>query len=237
MKQKISANILDENKHVRGKKSSENILIFEGFMGKSRPEVFIIESLGLDDETGNLFEGRILSQILHLSGKKSIYYYVRTKAEFKIMLSEFKKSRYRYLHLSCHGSKDAIHTTIDEIPFDELKDMLCPVLDKRRLFLSACSMANKNLAQKIFLNSECLSVVGPKSDIEFNDAAIMWASFYHLMFKSNPVAMKHVIVEKNMQSVVSMFNVPMRYYRKNKKKLFIPTLIKPEKKRGKITKL
>ena len=52
----------------------------------SKPELFIIESLGFDDEKKQLFEGRVISQILHLSDKKSIYYYIRTKAEINSAL-------------------------------------------------------------------------------------------------------------------------------------------------------
>jgi len=35
----------------------------------SQPEIFIIESLEFEDERANHFEGRIISQILALSGK------------------------------------------------------------------------------------------------------------------------------------------------------------------------
>jgi len=194
----------------------------------SKPEVFIIESLSFDDEKQNLFEGRVLSQILHLSDKKSIYYYIRTKAELERVLDIFKKSDYRYLHISCHGSRYAMHTTIDTIPFAELQKMLCPVLNGNRLFLSACSMTNRSLAKKILLNSKCFSIVGPENKVNFNDAAILWASFYHLMFKSNARVMKHLKVKENVQEVASIFNVYMNYYQKSiTKSGFTSKLIKP----------
>jgi hypothetical protein len=182
----------------------------------SKPQVFIIESLRFNEEKLNLFEGRVVSQILHLGGKKSSYYYIRTKAEFKKLLSIFHESDYRYLHISCHGSSREMHTTIDAIPFFELGKMLCPVLNHRRLFLSACSMTNKRLAEKILPNSECFSIVGPNKEVDFSDAAILWSSFYHLMFKSNPKAMQHKILEDNVRKVTSMYNVSMNYYRKKK---------------------
>lgn len=184
----------------------------------SKPELFIIESLGFDNEKEQLFEGRVISQILHLSDKKSIYYYIRTKAELSEVLDIFKECDYRYLHISSHGSWDAMHTTIDAIPFDELGKMLRPVLDGRRLFLSACSMTNVNLARKLMPKSGCFSIVGPKRTVNFNDAAILWASFYHLMFKSNARAMKHAQLEKNVQNVSSMFKVPLNYYQRSKGK-------------------
>jgi len=43
----------------------------------SQPEIFIIESLNFKDERAESFEGRIISQILALSGKKCEYYKFR----------------------------------------------------------------------------------------------------------------------------------------------------------------
>jgi hypothetical protein len=186
-------------------------------MVKSRPEVFIIESLDIEDEKNKLFEGRIISQVLHLSGKRSIYYYIRTKAEFKIILEEFKKSSYRYLHLSCHANKNAMYTTIDRIDFAELGRLLCPVLGNRRLFLSACSMANNNLAQLILPKSKCYSIVGPTLKVAFNDAAILLASFYHLMFKANATSMKRTELIVNVEKLAYLFNVPINCFSRDEK--------------------
>ena len=193
----------------------------------SQPEVFIIESLQFDDEEHNRFEGKVLSQILHLSNKKSLYFYIRTKAELKIVLNKFKGSGYRYLHISSHGSCRAMHTTIDDIPFAELQEMLCPVLGSRRLFLSACSMAQRNLAKPLLPKSKCYTIVGRRGTVDFSDATILWASFYHLMFK-HEWCMKDKAVEENVQKVASMFHVPMNYYwRGPTKKGFESKIIKP----------
>lgn len=180
------------------------------------PQVFIIESLTFDNEKDKLFEGKVISQILHMSNKKCIYYYIRTLTELEKILSKFKKSNYRYLHISCHGSNNYMHTTIDDIPFVKLSKILKPVLGKRRLFLSACSMANSKLAKSLFSESECFSMIGPKRNVEFNDAAILWSSFYHLMFKRNSRAMKHTMVIENAQKVSTTFNVPLNYFQRKK---------------------
>lgn len=37
------------------------------------PEVFIIESLTFDNEKDEMYEGKLISNILHLSDKKSIW--------------------------------------------------------------------------------------------------------------------------------------------------------------------
>ena len=146
----------------------------------SQPEVFIIESLELKDENKSRYEGRILCDILTLSNKVPLYYYIRTKRELEKLSLEFAKSKYRYLHISCHGSDRGMDTTFDKVGFDELAEILSPVLNKRRLFLSACSMTNPRLAAQIFKRCHCHSIMGPNRDIFFDRAAIFWASFYHL---------------------------------------------------------
>jgi len=51
------------------------------------PEVFIIESLKFDDEANDRYEGKIISNILHLNEKNSKYYYIRTKRELEERLN------------------------------------------------------------------------------------------------------------------------------------------------------
>ncbi|MES9949356.1 MAG: hypothetical protein ABW118_10385 [Candidatus Thiodiazotropha sp.] len=182
------------------------------------PEVFIIESLSFKDEIEKNYEGKIISNILHLSNKKSIYYYIRTKHELEEVLDIFWETKYRYLHISCHGNNKEMATTIDTIPFNELAEIVEPFLENRRLFISACSMTNEGLAKTIIPSSECLSIIGPAKDINFNDAAILWASFYHLMFRDNFKKMNRELLLKNTKSVAQMYKVPMNYYSKTKTK-------------------
>jgi hypothetical protein len=69
----------------------------------SQPEIFVIEPLNFKDERAERFEGRIVSQILALTGKKYEYCYIRTKRELKELLNQFASSTYGYLRLSCRG--------------------------------------------------------------------------------------------------------------------------------------
>lgn len=195
----------------------------------TEPKVFIIESLDFEDEEKNLFEGQIISSILRLSNIESKYYYVRTKKEFEKVIGLFYDSNYRYLHISCHGGakKDSIWTTIDEIPFKELGNILEHNLYRKRLFLSACSVVNKKLAEEVIQKTQCFSIIGPKNDIAFRDAAIMWASFYHLMFKKNSKKMIREGLIQNMQKVVNTFSEPLNYFSISRSQGFKNDLIKP----------
>ena len=148
----------------------------------TKPEVFIIESLDVDDELHHR-EGEVLSRTLTMSGKHPIYRYIRTKKELIKFVAEFKRSRYRYLHLSVHGNKDLIALTYDHLSAEEFAEIVGPALRGRRLFLSTCRATNKSLAKAVFGKGGCISVAGPVHKIGFGDAAIFWSSFYHLMFK------------------------------------------------------
>lgn len=140
-------------------------------MGKTA--VFIIESVKLGEEEKNIREGQIISQILHLGLIEYKYYYVRTKRELVRFVEEFGKSGFKYLHLSCHGGSDCIATTLDQISFGELRDILRPYIAKKRLFVSACYAANDNLARVVIPSTKCFSIIGFGRSIDFDEAAIV----------------------------------------------------------------
>jgi hypothetical protein len=178
----------------------------------TKPGVFIIESLTFDDEQHKRFEGQLIANILDLNLIPSKYYYIRTKREILKVLALFDASNYRYLHISCHGSRTHLHLTLDDLTFSETGNILKNHLPKRRLFLSACQATNENLIRDIIPQSACYSVIGPVNSIQFRDAAISWAAFYHLMFKSNPTIMKRALLIKNLQKVVNTFEEPLNYF-------------------------
>ncbi len=196
----------------------------------TKPEVFIIESLRFDDERQDRFEGQIIKRILALSGKDCEYYYIRTKREFAKVLGLFTKSQYRYLHLSCHGNRGTMATTLDSIPFPELADLVNPHLTERRLFVSACSMTNESLANLIMPNSKCFSILGPDEDIGFSDAAILWASLYHVMFSVDADSMKRKVLKAKAQEVADMYRVRLKYFSRDSsvKKRYVAYDIGPE---------
>ena len=193
-----------------------NAIYLQDYLGvrerTTKPNVFVIESLDFDDEENEMFEGKILSQILHLGDKKSEYYYIRTKRELEEVLKLFRKSDYRYLHLSCHGSTKSISTTLDCISFSQFGNLVRPYLKDKRLFISACSAVNDNLAKTVIPSSKCLSIIGSTKKVSYNDAAIMWASFYHLMFQEDPQRMKRRNIESTLRKLAKTFGVPLNYF-------------------------
>jgi hypothetical protein len=150
---------------------------------KTRFSLSIVESLEFRDERKLRFEGKILTDILRLSGMEVEYLYIRTRKELTVALQQFYRSRNRYLHISCHGNVKEIALTLDAVPFEEFGEDLAPYMENRRLFFSACEVVNENLASAVMNQSGCQSIIGPRKDILFGDAALMWATFYHLMFR------------------------------------------------------
>lgn len=175
----------------------------------TQPEVFVIESLDFDDEKHDRYEGKLIARMLALSGKKCKYIYIRTRQELKSILKQFSKSKYRYLHLSCHGNSESMFTTLDCIPFTELKVILKPHLRNRRLFVSACSMTNTALAKQLMPDSGCISILGPQEEILFSDAAILWASLYHVMFSADATQMKRSVLTSKAQAIVDLYRVAL----------------------------
>ena len=177
---------------------------------RTKPEVFIVESLTFDNEEAGSFDGRILEEMLRLGGKKPRYYYVRTKREFEAVLVRFKRSRYRYLHLSCHGSSKSLEMTLDSVDFPELATLLNPYLEGRRLFISACDAVNDRLARAVMPTSGCLSIIGHPKEVHFAEAATMWASFYHLAFRANRRGMKRRDIEHILEDMARSSGYQLR---------------------------
>ena len=102
-----------------------------------------------------------------------------------------------------------MYTTLDRIPFREFGQLIAPFIKNRRLFVSACSVANRLFASSVMTGSGCYSILGPAQNILFSDAAILWASFYHVMFRVDSTAMKDAAIKEKAQEVADMYCVPL----------------------------
>jgi len=177
----------------------------------TKPEVFIIESLKLDEEE-HYREGEAIARSLRMSLKTPQYRYVRTARELQHFVDEFEDSNYRYLHISCHGSKSGVSTTLDDLTTDEFAAIVGPTLEKRRLFLSTCQASTTEMAKAVFTHSGCYSLIGPVNKINFDDSVIMWTSFYHLMFKTNDSAMKRDAIMQTIARCAAMVDETVAFY-------------------------
>jgi len=182
---------------------------------KTIPRVFIIESLDFSDEQADRFEGKILAKMLQLSGSESQYIYLRTRRELEKAITLFKKSKFRYLHISCHGNRSGIALTLNSLSFDELGKILGPALRGRRVFFSSCFVVTTACAAPLLFGTGCLSVIGPYRKIHFDRATIFWSAFYHIMLRDESSSMKSQKIQEITSSLQEVFSVHMRYFRKS----------------------
>lgn len=170
------------------------------------PEVFILESLSFEDEEAGRCEGKIIRDILQLAGKKPLYYYFRTEQELEEFAVRFRTSKYRYLHLSCHGSPNAIHTTLGEIPIARFAEIFEGHLKLRRLFVSACEVGSGFLANHVIAKNKGMhSVASPVDRILFSRAGAIWAAFYVRMFDLNSSSMSSKNIGILLKNLCQLF--------------------------------
>lgn len=185
-------------------------------ISETKPEVFIIESLSLEDETHERLEGRILRDILKLSGKNPRYYYFRTERELVELAKLFRESGYRFLHISSHGSIEALETTFESITYVRFAEIFDGRLRNRRLFVSACEMGNELFSSIVSArNKGMYSIIAPTQRIRFDRAAAIWAAFYVLMFDLDSSAMKADKITRCLRDLARLFSETFHFSRYN----------------------
>jgi hypothetical protein len=181
------------------------------------PEVFIIESLDLGDERKARREGEVLAAVLRVCGKRPLYYYIRTRAELELMAQLFHASNYRYLHISCHGGKNSLSTTLDVVDYEEFATIFAGRLKNRRLFVSACSAGNAKFAKQVrSQNKGVISVAAPAKDIQFDHAVAFWSSFYVKTFSTNSSSMSSDRIAGVLRPLANLFGEPVHLSRKDR---------------------
>ena len=172
--------------------------------------IFIIESLRGSD----FFDGENLSEILELSSIANIYREVLSKDDFIVAVDEFKKSKLRYLHLSCHADMSGIEINGENISNFELSVIFKNKINNKRIFLSACKGGNKNMATAAITKCKAQSVIGTPKNLYFDKAALFWPSFYHVINCDDKKRMNKHNLSKTLKRCVDLFEVPINYYHK-----------------------
>jgi len=180
------------------------------------PEVFIIESLHEEDFDSNRV-GKVIEQVLIMGAMKPIYRYVKTYQELQMAMQEFHHSNYRYLHLSFHGDEESFETHFGVLPFNQLLPSLNGIVRGKRVFISSCEVVthvNHELANILIRNAGCVSLVGSYEEIAFNDAALMWSTFYYLCFRDQKdrIKIRREDITGNLKTLTRLFRLNLNYY-------------------------
>lgn len=174
----------------------------------SKYGIFIIESLRSKD----YFDGETLSDILKLSKIPVKYTWADTKDDLITHIAAFKKSKYRYLHLSCHADETGIEINGEDISNSQIQVILRHAIINRRLFMSACKGANRDLASKIVAGNGAYSLIGPPVNLYFDKSAMFWPAFYHVINEIDNAKMNKKNIRDALQRCVDLFKVPINYY-------------------------
>ncbi len=174
--------------------------------------VFIVESMDTDNEINENLDGKVLKKMLDLCGIPNFYIYIRTKPELDHAMDLFRQTDYGFLHISCHGSNEGLHLTLDDITFEELELIMGPHLKYRRLFLSACRAACFALAEYFIPRHHCYSVMGSPDSIDYDKAAILWSSYYYLMYKDDKERMWQKNIIPTLQNITRTFGENLNYF-------------------------
>ena len=180
------------------------------------PQFFIIESLKLEDENEDRFEGKFLYNYFKILGKEPIYFYIRSRRELHMVADQFRQSRYRYLYLSCYGDEESIYTTCDKVIFEDFASIFNKKLEHRRLFVSGCSVGQLEFAQNLFeKNGGLYSLTAPKKDVLFARTLPFWTSFYYLMESIDSKSMKAAAIYPSLQLCANMFDIDIVHFFKH----------------------
>jgi hypothetical protein len=182
----------------------------------TRPETFILESLGHEDELANRLDGKLLYEVLKLQGKEPIYYYFRTQHELIKFADLFRESGYRYLHLSCHGSEEIVQYTFGHSTYRDFAEIFEKRLHNRRLFVSGCNLGNMGFARALFeKNGGMYSVTAPTKRVFFDQSIAFWSAFYYMMHAWDSSAMKKVRLTQVLSQLAIIFEMPLAHYYKD----------------------
>lgn len=183
----------------------------------TKPDVFIIESLKLDDEKEARCDGKILYDYLKLLGKNPIYYYIRTKKELTKMSELLIESKYRYLYISCHGNQNALYTTLDEVSFDIFSDIFKDALTNRRIFISGCKLGNKSFAKSLFEKEIGLqSITAPTNNVEFCQMLPFWSTFFYITTNFDKKKMIGKVMHPSLKLCSNIFHVDITHFFRDK---------------------
>jgi len=175
-------------------------------------EVFILESLTVEDERAKRFEGKVLADVLKMCGKHPEYFYFRTEQELEELVKEFRRSGYRFLHLSCHGSDTEIFTTYGSMTYGRFSQIFAGHLQNRRLFVSACEVGNELFGTAVgSSNKGMYSIASPCVKIEFDKAVALWSALYVHMFSVNEHHVKVKDIDLALDSLCRLFDTPFMF--------------------------
>lgn len=161
--------------------------------------VHIIESPSADDLLDGRTEGRALSEVLDLAKIPYCYNLVTNLETLSIALdTRLLEAADHFglapiLHLSMHGNKKGVGLTDGRrLLWSDLRTLLAPLTNVMEgellICMSSCfGSAGCRMARHEGAEPPFGALVGNKESVSWEDAAVAYVTFYHLLFKDIPV--------------------------------------------------
>lgn len=186
------------------------------------PEVFVIEALHSADYEAGRTDGDVLANHLHLMGMQKAYYKVQNKADFLDAITQFKASRCRFLHVSCHGEQNTNVLDIGDeaVNYEELSTMFKGCLTGKRIAFSACYLGNDRLARMLFNKNKGLhSFMAFSHSVHFDLASAFWIAYYTMAVRAangkrnktgNPT-LRNAMIAAYVEKLCNLFGVSVNF--------------------------
>jgi hypothetical protein len=155
--------------------------------------VHIIESLTPDDLEAQRSEGTIIRAGLKLSNVEAAYRVVASKDGLNRALTAFRDARHRdpdaqaVLHLSVHGDKTGIGLTTDRLDWRSLREPIRDACEGTALLCTSSCFGFEGFRMAEFDEKPpFLALVGHRTAVHLDTAAVGYAVFYHRLAKGSP---------------------------------------------------
>ncbi|HEY9295229.1 MAG TPA: hypothetical protein VIQ31_02435, partial [Phormidium sp.] len=168
--------------------------------------VHIIESPSANDLLDGRTEGRVLNEIFNLANIPHCYNLVRNLDTFIAALTtdlikavnDFQQRP--ILHFSMHGDEDGNGIGLTDntfISWDDLQVILAPINNAMKgellICMSSCfSSSGVQMAKYESKDEPFWALVSNKSSVDWDNAAVAYTTFYHLLFKNTNISITSV---------------------------------------------
>lgn len=168
-------------------------------MASKKSDLFVIEVLRPNDYACFCADGQQLVAQMQALGFDTRYVRAYDKKSFKDAVSQFGDSKFKWLHISCHGADNGIELYDEKweskaswspeiVCFSEFAKLFETTLATCRMTISGCRTGNEDLARNMFMHNTGLqSVVAPAGDLPIDIAAPLWVSFYTLLIRQSRI--------------------------------------------------
>ncbi|MEG2810424.1 MAG: hypothetical protein RR889_07225, partial [Akkermansia sp.] len=177
----------------------------------SQSEIFIIESPSDGSEENCLLEGKILYDLLKSLKKNPRYIFFEDKDQLSYISEAFRKSNYRYLHISTHGNQKEIILKNQKISYDKFASYFSGNLKLRRVFSSAGNLENEKFREALCNadNKGMHSVLTPVENMLLGEAISFWSMFYVSLLNESRSTIKNCIIDKNLECFKKLLSTEM----------------------------